>query len=173
MWVQKKMVPKCKLPKSIHLHAQELNYETYICELENHVGEEKLSSNWSSKLGLAKKTSSQVFPITYYKYLELNPHFPMPCHPTTRKRNTIRVAKKASVKLPQSTSPMLVYRMENKMPLIHHVVQQQECGCIIKDDEDLNEKIQRHPMMKPMSKLMEVGWEQVRVLSRDDHKGLD
>jgi hypothetical protein len=67
--------------------------------------------------------------------------------------------RRASAKLPQSTSPMLVYRMENKMPLIHHVVEQQECGCIIKDDENLNERTQRHPMMKPISKLMEVGCE--------------
>jgi len=56
------MVPKCELLKNIHLHAQKLNYETYVCELEDHVGEEEgLSSNWSSKLGLAKKTSSHKF----------------------------------------------------------------------------------------------------------------
>jgi hypothetical protein len=31
------MVPKCELLKSIPLHTQELNYETNICELEDHV----------------------------------------------------------------------------------------------------------------------------------------
>jgi hypothetical protein len=39
MWVQKKMVPKCKLHDSIPLHAQGLNYGTCICELEDHAGE--------------------------------------------------------------------------------------------------------------------------------------
>ncbi len=28
-------------------------------------------------------------------------------------------------------------------------------------------------MMKPVSKLMKVGWEQGKILSQDDHKGLD
>ncbi len=28
-------------------------------------------------------------------------------------------------------------------------------------------------MMKPMSKLMQVGWEQQKVLNRDNRKGLD
>jgi len=130
---------------------------------------ELVVKTWAYK----KNILLQVFLITYYKPLELNPHFPMPCRPMMKKWNTIWVARRTSAKLPQSTNPMLVYWMENKMPLIHHVVEQQECGCIIKDDEDLNERTQRHPMMKPMSKLMEVGWEQVRVLSWDDHKGLD
>jgi hypothetical protein len=33
------MMPKCKLPESIPLHAQGLNYKTSDCELEDHVGE--------------------------------------------------------------------------------------------------------------------------------------
>jgi hypothetical protein len=39
MWVRKKMVPKRKLPESIPLHNQGLNFRTNICELEDHVGE--------------------------------------------------------------------------------------------------------------------------------------
>jgi len=41
----KKMVPKHKLPKSIPLHIQELNYKANVYELEDHVGEERLSIN--------------------------------------------------------------------------------------------------------------------------------
>ncbi len=37
--MQEKMVPKCKLPKSITLHAQRLNYEIGVYELKDHVGE--------------------------------------------------------------------------------------------------------------------------------------
>jgi hypothetical protein len=39
------MVPKYKLPESIPLHAQRLNYGVDICELEDHVGEKGLSLN--------------------------------------------------------------------------------------------------------------------------------
>jgi hypothetical protein len=41
----KKMVPKCELPKSIPLHNQWLNFETNVCELEDHVNENGLSLN--------------------------------------------------------------------------------------------------------------------------------
>ncbi len=51
-----KVVPKRKLPKSIPLHAQGLNCGTCVYELENHVGEEGLNSNWSPKLRPEKKT---------------------------------------------------------------------------------------------------------------------
>ncbi len=43
--MQKKMVPKHELHESISLHAQGLNCEVGVCELENHVGEKGLSSN--------------------------------------------------------------------------------------------------------------------------------
>ncbi len=56
------------------------------------------------------------------------------------------------------------------MPFVHHAVKQWGCGYTIEDDKGLNEKIQGHPMLKPMFKLMQVGW---KLLSRDDHKGLD
>jgi len=56
-------VPKCELPKSIPLHAQGLNCGANIRELEDHVGEKGLSLNWSTRLGLAKKTHPTSFPI--------------------------------------------------------------------------------------------------------------
>jgi hypothetical protein len=49
------MVPKHELPKSISLHAQRLNCEIGFCELEDHVGEKGLRSNWPTKLGSQKK----------------------------------------------------------------------------------------------------------------------
>jgi len=61
MWVWEKMVPKHKLPENVFLHAQRLNCGVGVCELEDHVGEKGLSLNWSTKLGLAKKTPLQVF----------------------------------------------------------------------------------------------------------------
>jgi hypothetical protein len=55
------MVPKHKLPENIPLHDQRLNCKTCICELEDHVGEKGLNSNWPTKLGLAKKTVPTSF----------------------------------------------------------------------------------------------------------------
>ncbi len=43
--MQEKMVPIYELLKSIPLHTQELNYETNIYELEDHVKGKGLSSN--------------------------------------------------------------------------------------------------------------------------------
>jgi hypothetical protein len=56
------MVPKHKLLENIPLHDQGLNCGTGICELEDHVGEKGLNSNWPTKLGLAKKTFPTSFP---------------------------------------------------------------------------------------------------------------
>jgi len=58
MWVQGKIMPKCKLFESIPLHVQELNYGKNIYELEDHVGEVASNSNLSPKLGHAKKPST-------------------------------------------------------------------------------------------------------------------
>jgi hypothetical protein len=49
------MVAKRELLESISLHAQGLNCRTIICELEDHVGEKGLSSNYLTNLVLAKK----------------------------------------------------------------------------------------------------------------------
>ncbi len=55
-------MPKHKLFKNIPVHGQRLNYGTNICELENHVGEKGWSSNWLTKLGLAKEILPTSFP---------------------------------------------------------------------------------------------------------------
>jgi hypothetical protein len=51
--MQKIMVPKCELFKSIPLHVQGLNYGEGVYELEDYVEEETLNSNlpkaWTHK----------------------------------------------------------------------------------------------------------------------------
>jgi hypothetical protein len=37
------------------------------------------------------------------------------------------------------------------MSFVHHAIEWQGCGCTIKDDKGLNERTQRHPMLKPIS----------------------
>ncbi len=54
---------------------------------------------------------------------------------------------------------VLIYPMENELLLVHHVVKQWGCNYTIKGNRTLNEKIRGHPMLKPMSKLMQVRWE--------------
>jgi hypothetical protein len=49
------MVPKCELLKIIPLHVLELNYGVNIFELEDHVGEEALSSYLPPKFGPTKR----------------------------------------------------------------------------------------------------------------------
>jgi hypothetical protein len=49
-------------------------------------------------------------------------------------------------------SHVLAYPMENEMPFVRHVVEWWGCDYIIKNDKGLNEGIQGHPMLKPMSK---------------------
>jgi hypothetical protein len=53
---------------------------------------------------------------------------------------------------------VLVYPMENKMPFVHHVIEQWGCGYIDEDDKGLNERTQGHLMLKPESKLMQMEW---------------
>jgi hypothetical protein len=55
MWVQGKMLPKCKLFKSIPFHVQELKCRKGIYDLKDHVGEEAFNSNLPPKLGHVKK----------------------------------------------------------------------------------------------------------------------
>ncbi len=61
-WMWEKMVSKRKLPKSIPLHAQVLNYETNIYELEDHVGGKGLNLNQSTKFKPTKRTPPTSFP---------------------------------------------------------------------------------------------------------------
>ncbi len=58
------------------------------------------------------------------------------------------------------------------MPLVHHIIEWQECSYTIENEKILNERTQGHLKMKPKSKLMQVGWEQKKVLSQDGHGGL-
>jgi hypothetical protein len=55
------MVPKPEMPENISLRAQGQNYKVNIYELKDHVGENGLSLNWLTKLGLAKKTPFASF----------------------------------------------------------------------------------------------------------------
>ncbi len=63
------------------------------------------------------------------------------------------------------TSPTLAYPMENKMPLIHHIVEQWGYGYTNEGNKGLSERTQRHLMLKPKSKLMQMEWEYEKVLS--------
>jgi hypothetical protein len=49
---------------------------------------------------------------------------------------------------------MLVYPMENEMPVIHHAIEQWGCGYTNKDNKSLSEKTQGHLTLKPKSKFM-------------------
>jgi hypothetical protein len=61
MWVQKKMVPKHELLESLSMCIQELNYEKYLYELEDHVWEEALSLNLPLKFGHVTKKNPTLF----------------------------------------------------------------------------------------------------------------
>ncbi len=54
-------MPKHMLLESIFLHVQGLNYKESVYELEDHVGQEALSSNLLLNLGLVKKIPSIGF----------------------------------------------------------------------------------------------------------------
>jgi hypothetical protein len=69
------------------------------------------------------------------------------------KQDNIGVTKGANAKC-HIIRFVLVYLVENKMPLIHHVVKQYECDCTIKDDKSLNGRTQGHPMLKSKPRLM-------------------
>jgi hypothetical protein len=60
-----KMVLECELFENIPLHIQKLNCRENVYELEDHVREKALTSNWSPKLGPIKI----IFPISLLNYL--------------------------------------------------------------------------------------------------------
>jgi hypothetical protein len=77
------------------------------------------------------------------------------CRHERAKQDTIVVTRRINAKLPHCTGLVLTYPiLENKMSFVHHAIEQWGCGSTIKDDKSLNERIQRHLMLKPMSKLM-------------------
>ncbi len=55
------------------------------------------------------------------------------------------------------------------MPFVRHFLEQQGCDYKIKDEKNLNERIQGHPKAKPKSKFMQTRCEQGKVLSLDGH----
>jgi hypothetical protein len=129
--------------------------------------EEGLSSNLMLKLGFAKKNPFASFLNYLLKNILVESTFPYalwPCHEGP-KQHTIGVTRWTNAKLPHNIGPTLIYLMENIMPLVHQAIKQRGCDYIIENNKGLNERTRGHPMMKPMSKLMCVGWEQWRVLS--------
>ncbi len=69
------------------------------------------------------------------------------------KQDTIVVTKGANASC-HIIGFVLIYLMENEMPLIHHVVKQHGCDCTIKDDKGLNGRTQGHLMLKSKPRLM-------------------
>jgi hypothetical protein len=69
MWVWKKMVPKCKLPKNIPLHIQGLNCGTNICELEDLLRKRDWAWIDRQNLGFKKKNSFKFFQLFVRKCL--------------------------------------------------------------------------------------------------------
>jgi len=86
------------------------------------------------------------------------------CHKGA-KQNTIGVTRKTNAKRLHHRGLVLAYLMENKTIFVHHTIEWHGCNCIIEGNESLNERTQRHPMMKPRFKLMQTRWEQGRVLN--------
>jgi len=129
--------------------------------LEGHVGEEGFNSNWSTKRGLAKKTPltkkfSHMLKNSQVEFAFL--YALLPCYEGA-KQDTIGVEIGANAKLPHCTNITLAYLMENKMSLVHHVVEWWGCIYKIKNNIGINERTRGHPIMKPMFKLMKVGWD--------------
>jgi len=100
--VQKKMVPNHELFESIPLQGQGFNSEANVCELEDHVGEKGWSSNWPTKLGLAKNTHLASFPNCLLESIWVKFAFPYGLSPRHEeaKWNTIGVIGGVSAKLP-------------------------------------------------------------------------
>jgi hypothetical protein len=61
-------------------------------------------------------------------------------HHERAQQNTIGVVGGTKAKPSHYTSPMLTYPMENKMPFVHHTIEQWGCGYTIKDNKGLNER---------------------------------
>ncbi len=97
----KKMVPKHKLPKNIPLHPRKLNCGTYICELEDHVGEKGLNLKWPSNFGPTKKTLLASFPcrllekvwVEYVFFYAMLPHHDKAKHHWGSKRSKCQTTK--------------------------------------------------------------------------------
>ncbi len=159
IWVQEIMVLKYELFKSILIHVQGLNYGESIYELEDHVGEETLNSNLPFKLG----PINWIILIGFPNHLLENdwviftfPYALSPFHEGV-KQDTIGVTRGVNEKQPHHKNLMLVYQMENKMPLVHHAGEWYGCNCIIENDKSQDGRTQGHLMSK--LEPMQVNWE--------------
>jgi hypothetical protein len=106
-----------------------------------------------SKVGPTKKTPFVSFPNRLLENPKVKSAFiyALSSQHNEAKWNTNGIAKGTSVKL--------AYPMKNKMPLVHHAIKQWGYDYTIKDGKGLNERTQGQSMLKPMSKLMQTGWE--------------
>jgi hypothetical protein len=111
---------------------------------------------WAHK----KKPLIASFPSHLLKAFESNPFlYALSPRHKRAKWNTIEVAKGTNAKLPHCMGLVLAYLMEYEMPLVHHTAKWWGCGYPIKDNKGLNERTQKHSMLKPMFKLMQARWE--------------
>jgi hypothetical protein len=134
-----------------------------------------LNLNLLPKLGLAKRIPlasffNHLLGSTWIKSIS---YALLPRHKGA-KWKTIGVIRGANAKLSHHRVLVLACLMENEMSFVHHTVEQLGCIFICKDTESLNEITWGHPMIKHLEpRLMQLGWEQGRVLNWDGHKGLD
>jgi hypothetical protein len=74
----------------------------------------------------------------------------MPSAPFERaKQDTIKVTKGINAKLPHHMGLVQTYQIERKMPLVHHVVNHQECNYIVENNNNQDGRTQGHLMLKP------------------------
>jgi hypothetical protein len=147
--------------------SKKLNCEKGVYELGDHVGEEALNLNLLPKLGFTKKNPHVSFPNCLLENTSIEsgfPYAPLPHHEGA-KQNTIGVIRRTNVKQPHHESFVLAYSMENETPFVRHIIEQQGCDYIIEVYISLNERTRGHPKTKPKSKLMQVRWEQGKVLN--------
>jgi hypothetical protein len=106
-------------------YIQEQNCGEGVYELEDHFVEEALSLNLLPKFGPEKKNSScsqsHVRKCLNWIHIFLFLVPPPPFKGT--KQNTIRVTKRANVKLPYHKGFVLAYLVEKKILFIHYVVE--------------------------------------------------
>jgi hypothetical protein len=136
------MVPRFKLFHSIPLHVQKLNCEENVYKLRDHVGEKALNSNLPLELKLVKKNSYCKFSQSLAKKCLGRIHISL-CHVALPRRGKTRHHwgnKRTSAKLPHHKGLALIYPMENKMLVVHHIIKQQGCSHTIKDSKSLNER---------------------------------
>ncbi len=115
-------MPKLEMHENSPLHIQELNCRKNVYELEDLAREELLGLNLLLDLGLVEKIPFTSFLNHVLGSVYIEPMFPyvvLPHHEGA-KRDTIRVIKGTSAKLPHHRGHVPTYPMENEMSLIHH-----------------------------------------------------